>query len=142
LHYNLRNEGTANALKMAIAGRQYTTDLIYHSDRGVQYCCYDYTQMLKQSSIQISTTQNGEAYENPIAERVNGILKTEFKLNEIFKSRTQALIEAYYNLGPHMSCGFLTPEQAHCTDQPLVKQWKNRRKKRHRGVPITDEQRI
>lgn len=148
LHYNLRNEGTANALKMAIAGRQYTTDLIHHSDRGVQYCCYDYTQMLKQSSIQISTTQNGEAYENPIAERVNGILKTEFKLNEIFKSRTQALIrvkasvEAYNNLRPHMSCGFLTPEQAHCTDQPLVKQWKNRRKKRYRAVPITDEQRI
>ena len=136
LHHNLKNEGSQNALKMAIAGRSFDTELIHHSDRGVQYCCYDYTKTLKQSGIQISTTQNGEAYENPIAERVNGILKTEFNLNEVFKSRTQALmrvrasIDAYNNLRPHMSCSFLTPQQAHFTDQPLIKHWKNRRKKR------------
>jgi hypothetical protein len=79
-------------------------------------------------------TENGEAHENPIAERINGILKTEFKLNQIFKSRTQALlavkcsIEAYNYLRPHMSCGYLTPAVAHVTDQPLIKRWKNTRK--------------
>lgn len=148
LHHNLKNDGTASALKMAIANRQYTTDLIHHSDRGVQYCCYDYVNLLKKASIKISTTQNGEAYENAIAERVNGILKTEFKLNEIFKSRSQALIrvkasiDAYNNLRPHMSCSFLTPEQAHCTDQPLIKHWKNRRKKSNRSEVIADEQNL
>lgn len=136
LHHNLKNEGSQNALKMAITGRSFNTELIHHSDRGVQYCSYDYTKILKQSGIQISTTQNGEAYENPIAERVNGILKTEFYLNEVFKSRSQALmrvrasIDAYNNLRPHMSCSFLTPQQAHFADQPLIKHWKNRRKKR------------
>lgn len=125
---------------MAIAGRSFNTELIHHSDRGVQYCCDDYTRTLKQSGIQISTTQNGEAYENAIAERVNGILKTEFNLNEVFKSRAQALmrvrasIDAYNNLRPHMSCSFLTPQQAHFTDQPLIKHWKNRRKKEQKAV--------
>ena len=90
--------------------------------------------ILKKTGIQISLTQNGEAHENPIAERVNGILKTEFSLNKVFKSRTQALlavrssIEAYNNLRPHMSCNYLTPVVAHLTDQPLAKCWKNTRK--------------
>jgi hypothetical protein len=81
-------------------------------------------------------TQNREAYENPIAERINGILKTELKLNKIFKSRSEALpkvknsIEAYNNLRPHMSCSLLTPAKAHITSEPLIKHWKNTRKKR------------
>jgi putative transposase len=92
---------------------------------------------LKDTDIQISMTQNGEAYENAIAERMNGILKTEFALNQVFKSRTDALlkvrasIEAYNNLRPHMSCSLLTPAQAHLTLEPLIKHWKNNRKKRH-----------
>jgi len=54
-------------------------------------------------------TENGEAYENPIAERLNGILKSEFKLNQVFQSRSQALlavtksIDSYNHLRPHMS---------------------------------------
>jgi transposase InsO family protein len=64
-------------------------------------------------------TENGEAYENAIAERVNGILKTEFNLSQVFKSRSDALlmiqrsIHAYNNLRPHMSCDYLTPNEAH-----------------------------
>lgn len=95
---------------------------------------------MKNNNIGISTTQKGEAYENAIAERVNGILKTEFDLNQVFKSRAQALLkvkasfDAYNNLSPHMSCSFLTPEQAHFAEDPLIKHWKNRRKKRERNV--------
>lgn len=135
LHPFLTNDGCIEALKMAISGRSFTTTLIHHSDRGSQYCSYDYVTILKKTGIQISLTQNGEAHENPIAERVNGILKTEFNLNKIFKSRTQALlavrssIDAYNNLRPHMSCNYLTPVVAHLTDQPLIKRWKNTRKK-------------
>jgi putative transposase len=130
----LNNDGCIEALKMAVSNRSSTAPLIHHSDRGVQYCSFDYVMLLKQSQISISMTENGEAHENPIAERINGILKTEFKLNQIFKSRTQALlavkcsIEAYNYLRPHMSCGYLTPAVAHVTDQPLIKRWKNTRK--------------
>lgn len=136
LHPYLTNEGTLNALKMAVANRRFTTEIIHHSDRGVQYCSYEYIKTLKQAGMQISMTQNGEAYENAVAERVNGILKTEFNLNEVFKSRPQALlkvkasIDAYNRLRPHMSCSYLTPMQAHCTDQPLIRHWKNTRKKK------------
>ena len=135
LHPFLTNDGCIEALKMALSGRSFTTTLIHHSDRGSQYCSYDYVTILKKAGIQISLTQNGEAHENPIAERMNGILKTEFNLNKVFKSRTQALlavrssIEAYNNLRPHMSCNYLTPVVAHLTDQPLIKCWKNTRKK-------------
>jgi putative transposase len=136
LHPYLTNEGTLHALKMAVSNRTCKTTLTHHSDRGVQYCSYDYIKILKDSAIQISMTQNGEAYENPIAERINGILKTEFKLNQVFISRSQAMlkvkssIEAYNNLRPHMSCSLLTPAKAHLTTEPLIKHWRNTRKKR------------
>jgi putative transposase len=136
LHPYLTNEGSINALKAAIQSRSGNLPLVHHSDRGVQYCSYDYIMLLNQERISISMTQNGEAYENPIAERVNGILKTEFKLNKVFRSRSEAIlavrmaIEAYNNLRPHMSCSNLTPIIAHETREPLIKYWKNNRKKK------------
>ncbi|WP_426671961.1 IS3 family transposase [Mucilaginibacter sp. McL0603] len=137
LHPYLTNEGTINALTMAINSRIVSEfPLMHHSDRGVQYCSYDYVKMLNKEKISISMTQNGEAYENPIAERINGILKTEFDLGRVFKSRTEAVlavkmaIEAYNNIRPHMSCGYLTPAVAHLTMEPLQKCWKNTRKKK------------
>lgn len=142
LHPFLTNEGTISALNMAIKNRTTDFPLMHHSDRGVQYCSYDYIQLLKQNNIAISMTQHGEAYENPIAERVNGILKTEFHLSQMFKSRSAALlavniaIEAYNNIRPHMSCSNLTPIVAHQTSEPLIKHWKNRRKKTTNNVPI------
>lgn len=135
LHHQLTNEGTIKALKMALSNRSTCGYLIHHSDRGVQYCSYDYVDILRKEGIEISMTEFGEAYENPIAERVNGILKTEFGLSQVFRSRTQALtavgqsINAYNLLRPHMSCDWLTPEAAHISTEPLKKQWTNRRKK-------------
>ena len=58
--------------------------LIHHSDRGVQYCCHAYTQLLRSRGVQLSMTQNGDVYQNAVAERVNGILKIEFLLNHTF----------------------------------------------------------
>jgi len=137
LHPYLTNEGTINALKMALKNRTQSDQLLmHHSDRGVQYCSYDYIKMLNKEKVIISMTQNGEAYENPIAERVNGILKTEFDLSKVFQSRSEALlsvkmaIEAYNNVRPHMSCSYLTPNAAHLTTEPLKKHWKNTRKKK------------
>ncbi len=121
---------------MALQNRSGDLYLIHHSDRGVQYCSYDYIILLKEHEIEISMTQHGEAYENPIAERLNGILKTELNLARVFKSRSEALlavkgaIDAYNNIRPHMSCGFLTPDIAHLANEPLVKCWTNNRRKR------------
>lgn len=40
--------------------------------------------LLREYKVLISMTDSGEGYENQIAERVNGILKTEFKLHPGF----------------------------------------------------------
>jgi len=50
--------------------------LIHHSDRGIQYCCESYISILQNNNIHISMTQTGSPYDNAIAEKVNGILKT------------------------------------------------------------------
>ena len=135
LHPYLTNEGTLLALKMALSNKFTDNKTIHHSDRGVQYCSYDYVTLMLKNGIKISMTEHGEAYENPIAERMNGILKTEFNLSQVFTSRSEALfavkksITAYNKLRPHMSCSYLTPEKAHYTGIPLVKYWRNRRRK-------------
>ena len=136
LHPYLTNDGCIEALKMALNNRHTNNLLIHHSDRGVQYCSFDYVAILRENKISISMTSDGEGYENQIAERVNGILKTEFKLHQVFKSRADAMlsvkssINAYNNLRPHMSCGYMTPAVAHITNEPLIKQWKNSKKRK------------
>lgn len=133
LHQFLSTEGCLNALQIALDNRSKTkNDLIHHSDRGVQYCSYEYVKKLKAAGITISMTDSGEAYENQIAERINGILKHEFKLNQVFKSHMEArlaverAITNYNTLRPHMSCSNLTPSLAHQVTEPLIKQWKRK----------------
>ena len=63
------------ALKKALAQKPPETIVIHHSDRGIQYCSTEYVNLLQQHNAMISMTQNGDPYENAIAERVNGILK-------------------------------------------------------------------
>ena len=136
--YNLRKdltaEGCLKALEMALLNRRLPHQpLIHHSDRGSQYCCKEYVDVLSSNKIAISMTNNGDPYENAIAERLNGIIKSEFSLytsqfgfeetnNQVVKS-----ITAYNNIRPHSSCDYLTPEQAHKQSGPLKKRWKKYR---------------
>ena len=93
LHSNLSAEGSLKALNMALRSRTRSgSELIHHSDRGTQYCSFEYVLQLRDSDIAISMTEDGEGYENQIAERMNGILKTEFNLNKIFKSHDASKI--------------------------------------------------
>jgi len=131
LHSRLTNEGALLALDMALKSRsKFLSNMIHHSDRGVQYCSFDYVRNLKENNIKISMTENGDPYENAMAERVNGILKNEFKLNRLFKNQYEARlavensIRSYNQYRPHMSCSYLTPVQAHETDLELIKLWK------------------
>jgi transposase InsO family protein len=131
LHPTLEAQGTVTALKLAISNRQRPDNkLIHHSDRGTQYCCQDYVSLLQVNGISISMTEKGDPYENPVAERVNGILKGDFELDKKFASRSEALpaidrsIKAYNELRPHLSCNMFTPNQAHEMVGPLEKRWK------------------
>jgi putative transposase len=121
---NMEAVSTLKALNMALSKRQYgASELIHHSDRGLQYCSKLYTDCLKNNGIIISMTENGDPYENAIAERVNGILKDEFGLSDRLENTIQAnelikqSIEIYNHLRPHLSCSLLTPYQMHQQDK-------------------------
>lgn len=74
----LEAEGAVSTLSMAITQLpKEPVELIHHSDRGIQYCCKKYVSKLNAFRIGIGMTENGDPLENAIAERVNGILKTE-----------------------------------------------------------------
>ena len=95
------------------------TGLRHHSDRGIQYCSSEYVQLLQQSNIQISMTETGDPRENPIAERVNGILKEEYLYDYQVQDIAQAklvldfVVELYNVERPHMSCNYKTPASIH-----------------------------
>ncbi|MDF7815201.1 IS3 family transposase [Hymenobacter sp. YC55] len=134
LHPMLTSEGCLRALEMALhQERPKATTLIHHSDRGSQYCSFQYIRTLREAGIAISISRYGDPYENAIAERVNGILKTDFRLNQVFASFEEAArvversIQNYNHLRPHMSCDYLTPAAAHANNQPLKKHWKPKR---------------
>lgn len=68
---------------MAIRGRKYPEkSMIHHSDRGFQYCSDRYQKVLKRGKIMCSMTESYDPYANAVAERVNGILKQEYRLSE------------------------------------------------------------
>lgn len=120
LSVNLKAISCIKALDDAIEQRYYpNSKLIHHSDRGTQYCCDDYIMRLNNYNIQISMTQTGSPYDNAIAERVNGILKSEFDLYKIFKSHAHAknavdmAIYKYNNIRLHASCNYQTPQETH-----------------------------
>lgn len=126
----LKARGCLIALNKAIGSLSGAVTVIHHSDRGIQYCCDEYVSVLQQHTITISMTQNGSPYDNAIAERVNGILKTEFHLGQTFSSYSAAVpvvhcaIDAYNRIRPHMSCENLTPQMAHLKTGAFVKKWK------------------
>lgn len=131
LSEDLKAEGCVAALKMALQSLTANHKLIHHSDRGSQYCSDKYVNLLKKNKINISMTESGNPKENPVAERVNGIIKDEFLYNEQFSSIEQArsiiakAISTYNHLRPHLSIDMLTPVQAHLQSGELKKRWKN-----------------
>lgn len=132
---NLSTAGPLKALESALKNRKYTHDLIHHSDRGLQYCSSDYINTLKENNVKISMTENGDPYENAIAERINGILKYEFLIIDGFKNHLEAIevikesVGIYNNERPHLSCEMLTPNQTHLQQEIQIKKWKKKTSK-------------
>lgn len=129
---DLQALGCLEALQMAYENRSYgQLPLIHHSDRGCQYCCKEYVDLLNAQHIAISMTERGDPYENALAERINGIIKEEFNLyssQENFENTYQRILKSvavYNEIRPHGSCDNLTPCQAHKKEGELRKTWKN-----------------
>ena len=117
LSKSLSVEGSLEALKMALRKVSNPSKLIHHSDRGIQYCCKAYTELLKRNSAKISMTEENHVYENALAERVNGILKDEFMLGErllsykIAHKMVKEAVNIYNKERLHLALDYMTPEQ-------------------------------
>jgi putative transposase len=112
---SLELAGCLRALKKALKAARPAAGLVHHSDRGIQYCSNQYVEKLKKRKIKISMTEENHCYENAVAERVNGILKDEFYLDQCFFSTghaciaTKSAIEIYNSKRLHLSLGYKTP---------------------------------
>jgi len=93
--------------------------IIHHSDRGIQYCCPDYSEFANNKGFTLSTTQQYDPYENAVAERINGILKYEFGLKNTIKNIKIAnkmiaeAVKIYNNERIHWSLDLKTPQSVH-----------------------------
>jgi transposase InsO family protein len=128
LSERLTAAGPIAALEMAIESCSDTGGMIHHSDRGSQYCCSDYVEILQENNISISMTQSGDPKDNAIAERVNGILKSEL-LEDVYPNVQAArmavskAVNTYNYLRPHTSIDMLTPALAHSQVNQLKRHW-------------------
>lgn len=118
---SLESKWAVEALKMAISQCGRTKGLVHHSDRGFQYCSKVYTGLLNSKKIRSSMGEAGNCYDNAMAERVNGILKTEYLLDSTFGNIKEAYsavmhaIWAYNEKRPHMSLDMRKPSEVHST---------------------------
>ncbi|WP_034890509.1 IS3 family transposase [Gillisia sp. Hel1_33_143] len=116
---SLELKGCVRALNKAIYQAKDIKGLIHHSDRGIQYCSNVYTQILKRKKIAISMTEENHCYENAMAERVNGILKDEFYLDQVFTNKEHAkraaksAIKLYNAIRLHLSLDYQTPNMVY-----------------------------
>lgn len=119
LSRSLAIEGCLKALKKALAALPKGISVIHHSDRGIQYCCDEYTTLLNKHGFKISMTEENHIYENALAERVNGILKDEFMLGEtlasyeVARQMVREAVTIYNEKRPHQSLGYAKPSVRH-----------------------------
>jgi len=117
--YNLKTENTViKAFDEAIRKRKPKENLIFHSDRGVQYHSEEFRNILKDFNITQSASGKGNCYDNAVAESFFKTLKSELLSKDAFKTRKEAktkvfeYIEAYYNKRRiHSSLNWCSPKE-------------------------------
>jgi putative transposase len=118
VHDSLQTEEVAQAMKMALRSRQTRQRLVHHSDRGIQYCSNYYQELHRRHGVSCSMTDGYDCYQNALAERVNGILKTEFLLHspadlEQARLMVRESVQIYNCERLHTSLKMQTPDAVH-----------------------------
>jgi putative transposase len=115
---HLQAELPLAALRMALRERRPTGALLHHSDRGVQYACDDYQQLLAKHGVQQSMSRRGNCYDNAVVESFFGSLKTELIHHKRYASREEArqslfeYLEVFYNRKRrHSALGYQSPAE-------------------------------
>ncbi|WP_104809045.1 IS3 family transposase [Polaribacter filamentus] len=137
LQDNMKVSMVKEALSMAHKNCIFNhKNIIHHSDRGIQYCCPDYSQYAQNKGFILSTTQQYDPYENAIAERINGILKYEFALKNTIKSveiaqkMVKEAVALYNNQRMHWSLDLKKPQEVHL-------QYNQHENKNYKRVKVT-----
>jgi len=109
-------ETTIPAFRMASQNCPPLPGLIFHSDRGVQYACDEFAQVLKSSEVVQSMSGRGNCYDNAVVESFFHTLKTELVYHEIYRTREEArrslfeYMEVFYNRSRrHSYLGYKSP---------------------------------
>ena len=106
----------SQSLFKAVAAKRPAKGLIHHSDRGSQYCSYEYRNILERFGLLASMSRKGNCYDNAPMESFWGTLKQELVHHRLYRTRQEAIrditeyIEIFYNrqrLQPGL--GFLSP---------------------------------
>ena len=124
---NMAVKMVKEALLMAIGRRKPDSGLIHHSDRGTQYACKEYRQLLQSHGIVSSMSRSGNCLDNAVAERFFRTLKSESLLNwrnmpaEEVKHDIVDYIEMFYNSERlHSYTGYLCPNDYEKLEMTLV----------------------
>ncbi len=106
----------SQSLFCGIAAKRPPRGLIHHSDRGSQYCAYEYRKLLDQFGMVASMSRRGNCYDNAPMESFWGLLKNELVHHRRFKSRAEAAqaiteyIEIFYRRQRKQArLGYLSP---------------------------------
>jgi putative transposase len=115
---HLRSELAERALGNALACRRPTGPLLHHSDRGVQYACDAYQELLRGNGLEVSMSRKGNCHDNAVMESFFGTLKQELVYRRTYKTREEAqrslfaYIEVFYNRKRlHSTLGYVSPVQ-------------------------------
>lgn len=119
--YSLNHNSLVRAFWKAIMKRRPDSGMIFHSDRGVQYACKDFRDLLTSMNFIQSMSRKGDCWDNSVAESFFRTLKTEWyfgekwdNINQI-KSELFQYIELFYNCQRlHASLGYVTPKEFEC----------------------------
>lgn len=121
LSLSLAVEGCQRALEHAVAqdANRSLQGLIHHSDHGVQYTAYAYRDRLQALGIRPSMGEVGNCYDNALAERIIGTLKTEYGLADLFVDLNHAdaavheAVWLYNHERPHLALDYQKPADLH-----------------------------
>jgi transposase InsO family protein len=106
----------SQSLFRAVEAKRPAKGLTHHSDRGSQYCSYEYRHLLEQFEMRTSMSGKGNCFDNAPMESFWGMLKQELIYHCHFRTRTEArqaiteYIEIFYNRQRlQAKLGFLSP---------------------------------